>query len=128
MLRLGADGQPLAALRAPAFEDETTILRTHPHQKTVRPAAVAPVGLKCAFTLHVCCSGPNIPEMLRIEAARAEPPLARPAPVKSLKRTDNVSEPVEEVSTPRVGVLKSRTSPVAYCCGWTYPVDPGASA
>ena len=49
---LTADRQALAALRAPALEDESPVLRAHAHQKSVRPFAVARIGLERALSLH----------------------------------------------------------------------------
>ena len=71
---LTADRQTLAAFRAPALEDETSVLRAHPHQESVRPFAVAIVGLERALSLHA----QDFPSIW--------------------KRTDNVSERVRKVS------------------------------
>ena len=48
-LPLGADGQFLAAARAPAGEDRTTVLGLHAAAKTMRLGAVAIVRLKSTF-------------------------------------------------------------------------------
>ena len=49
---LTADRQTLAAFRAPALEDQTPVLRAHAHQESVRPFAVARIGLERALSLH----------------------------------------------------------------------------
>jgi len=49
---LTADRQTLAAFRAPALEDETSVLGAHPHQESVRPFAVARIGLERPLSLH----------------------------------------------------------------------------
>jgi hypothetical protein len=49
---LTADRQTLAAFRPPALEDQTPVLRAHAHQESVRPLAVARIGLERALSLH----------------------------------------------------------------------------
>jgi len=71
---LTADRQTLAAFRTPALEDETPVFRAHAHQESVRPFAVARIGLERALSLH----------------AQYFPSI--------WKRTDNVSERVWKVS------------------------------
>jgi hypothetical protein len=47
-----ADRQPLAALRAPALEDQTAVFRAHPDEEPMRPLPVTPVRLKRSLALH----------------------------------------------------------------------------
>lgn len=64
---LGADGQTLAALRAPALEDQTAVLRAHPYQEPVRPLATPLIRLERSLPLHVDSAGDalaNEPTML----------------------------------------------------------------
>ena len=49
---LAGDRQSFPALRAAPFQDESSILRAHADEKSVRPFPVARVGLKRAFTFH----------------------------------------------------------------------------
>jgi hypothetical protein len=51
-LRLGANGQSLASLGAPALQNETAIFGAHPDQKPVRPTAVATIWLKRSLAFH----------------------------------------------------------------------------
>jgi len=48
---LAADREPLATLRAAAFEYETTIFGAHPDEKPMRPLPAARVRLKRAHSL-----------------------------------------------------------------------------
>ena len=59
---LAADRQPLAAFGAPAFQNGSSVLGAHPHQKSVRPFPVARIRLKCAFPLHdiLCLDEPTM--------------------------------------------------------------------
>ena len=61
---LTADRQTLAAFRPPALEDQTPVLRAHAHQESVRPFAMARIGLERALSLHDIPSGRNEPSML----------------------------------------------------------------
>ena len=50
---LAADGQTLAALRAAPLQHEAAVLRAHPHQKPVRPLAMARCWAEtCALPCH----------------------------------------------------------------------------
>jgi hypothetical protein len=53
-----ADGEPLATLRAPTLEHQTTVFRAHSDQKPMRPLPAARIRLKRAHSL-----GHDIPSL-----------------------------------------------------------------
>jgi len=57
-----ADRKPLAPFGTTPLQDEASIFRAHPYQKSVRPLAMTRVRLKRAFALHECPSRRN-PEL-----------------------------------------------------------------
>jgi hypothetical protein len=59
-----AHRQPFPTLRATSLQNQATVLRAHPHQKTVRAGPAASIGLKSALTLHDSLSVSNEPSML----------------------------------------------------------------
>jgi hypothetical protein len=50
---VAGDGQPFAAFRTAAFQNQPPVLRAHADEKSVRTLAAARVRLKRAFTFHV---------------------------------------------------------------------------
>src|SRR5262249_15914593 len=62
---LAADREPLATLGAAAFQHQAAVLRAHSDQKTMRPLAVARIGLERPNSLgHDIPSIGNEPSML----------------------------------------------------------------
>ena len=111
------DRQPLAALGAATLQHDAAVLGPHPHEKPVRPAASAVVGLKRALHRSQFPLGRRKPASGPVQTrARMVSPLAGRANLNGSERLFRLSIATSEKPTPFGGSAGAvRVVPSAVC-------------